>query len=350
MKSFHDKLNKEFPETPDSFKSCVNKAVREHKLYKYNKKRFRLSKVFIPLAACIILACGTVAASELKWFQQWMAELGLNRQEAEGLIIHSGNENDVISTQAESQQPSVSSEIGEEPLFTVTDAYYDGATFLFWAKPGDELNELEFGDHVYINGTDNRLEYVVETEEGSGIYQCEITIMNEELANVRQEKLEVKVQVYMPSGERRDFMFTIESDKLRSVDTAAGQHFDLPYATVEVYDLKIAPSNVSFKLKWTVYNKEDFDILRGALFFCEDSSGVRYAPNDLRGNAFCSTETYNEDSGYWEFEQGYELKNFDSSSEYMKYIPAEGGYNEEGAYVEGTEIPREDMSFTIQFK
>lgn len=349
MKSFKEQLKQEFPSTPESFRKCVQNAVAEQKAVR--KKRFRFMRTAIPVAACLVLISGTVMAAELPRLHMWLAELGVNGQEAEESIIHI-EEGQPVSGQEfvtrDSDPAGEQDTVGFEP-FTVTDVYYDGATLLFLAESGVGFPVLEFGDHVLINGTDNRLEYVAELEEGSGIWQCEVTVMDENLAQSQPDKLEVTVQVYMESGGREDYTFTVESDKFGGIDTAADQRFELSYGIVEVCDVQTAPSKVSFTLKWTVYEEETFEILRNNMFFCEDSSGVRYAPGELRGNSFRSPEVRCEDTGWIEFEQSYELQNFDSSSEYMLFIPAEGGYNEEGSYVEGTEISREDMSFTIKF-
>lgn len=342
MKSFKETLKQEFPRTPESFRQCVNDAVAKQRTG--GRKRFRFARTVIPAAACLILVSGTVMAAEIPFFTKWLADLGINGQEAGEMIVHVDDGQDVVCVS--DGQGGVSE---QEPLFTVTDVYYDGATLLFYAKPGAGLGELEFGDHVLINGTDNRLEYVVETEEGSGVWECEVTVMDEKLAQENPEKLDVTVQVYMESGPRQEVTFTVESDKLGSIDTVENQRFELSYGTVEVCDVQTAPSKVSFTLQWTVYREEDFEMLRGALFFCEDSRGVRYAPYELRMNAFCSPEIRSEETGWIEFEMGFEIQNFDSNSEYMIFIPAEGGYNEEGAYIEGTETPREDMSFVIKF-
>lgn len=340
MGSFKETLKQEFPSTPESFRQCVNNAVSEQRISR--RKRFRFARTAIPVAACLILVSGTVMAAEFPAFTKWLAELGVNGQEAGGMIVHVDDGRDAVSVN--DGRGDVEE---QDPFFTVTDVYYDGATLLFLAESCG-LPELAFGDHVFINGTDNRLEYVVELEEGSGVWQCEVTVMDENLARENPEKLDVTVQVYMESGEKQDFTFTIESDKLGSISTAADQRFELSYGIVEACDVQTAPSKVSFTLKWTVYREEDFELLCGALFFCEDSSGVRYAPNELRMNAFCSPEVRSEGTGWIEFEQSYEIQNFDSASEYMIFIPAEGGYDEKGSYV-GTETPREDMSFMIMF-
>lgn len=344
MKSFKEQLKQEFPDTPENFRQCVEKAVAQQNTIR--KKHFRLMRTVIPVAACLVLVSGTVMAAELPRLHMWLAELGVNRQEAEESIIHI--EDDQSVTGQDSNPTDGQDAVGHDPL-TVTDVYYDGATLLFLAESGVGFPVLEFGDHVLINGTDNRLEYVAELEEGSGIWQCEVTVMDENLAQSQPEKLEVTVQIYLESGEREDFSFTVESDKFDSINTAVDQRFELSYGIVEVCDVQTAPSKVSFTLKWTVYEEETFEILRNNMFFCEDSSGVRYAPSELWGNSFCSPEVRSEETGWIEFEQSYELQNFDSNSEYMLFIPAEGGYNEEGAYVEGTEMPREDMSFIIRF-
>lgn len=334
MKSFREQLKQEFPGTPGSFRQCVNDAVSEQR--KGGRKRFRFIGMAVPAAACLILVCGTVMAAELPVFTKWLAQLGVNGRAAEEMIVHVNDGQDAAC--ADGGQDGISV---QEPLFTVTDVYFDGATFLFYVIPGAGLRELEFGDHVYINGTDNRLEYVVETEEGSGIWECEVTVMDESLAQENPGKLDVSVQVYMETGSRQEVTFTVESDKLGSIGTAADQRFELSYGIVEVCGLQTAPSKVSFTLKWTVYSQEDFEILRNTMFFAEDSSGVRYAPYDLRMNSFCSPETRSGETGWIEFEQSYEIQNFDSASEYMKFIPAVGAYEEAA--------PMEDMSFMIKF-
>lgn len=81
----------------------------------------------------------------------------------------------------------------------------------------------------------------------------------------------------------------------------------------------------------------------------ERSGGTRYAPDELHMNSFRSPETRNPETGWIEFEQSFEIRNFDSSSEFIKIIPFEDGFDEEGAYIEGTETLREDMGFAVQF-
>lgn len=348
MKSFREELEKEFPRTPESFRQCVNNAVAEHTSGKI--RNFHLSKVVIPVAACLTLICGTVAAAELPRVQQWLSELGINGPRAEKQLINVNDNPDAIQIPTPVYQDNTEESSDENPLFTVTDAYYDGATLMFWAKPGAELATLEFGDHVYINGTDNRLEYVVETEEGSGIYQCEVTVMDSSLSVTTPESLEVRVKVYMADNSKQDFTFTIKSDKLSGAGTAANQLMELSYGKVEICDLIVAPSKVSFRLKWTVYSDEALEIVYMPEYFYEDSNGIRYSPRDLRLNSSCSLKVLNEETDWWEYEQGFEFQDFDSSSDYITLIPFEGGYNEEGTFVEGTEILREDMSFTIKLK
>ncbi len=173
MGSFKETLKQEFPRTPKSFRQCVNNAVAEQ--VGRSRKRFRFAKTAIPVAACLILVCGTVTAAELPAFTKWLAGLGVNSQEAEGMIVHVSGGQPVSGQDAAGYniigQDAVGHDaVGQEP-FTVTDVYFDGATLLFLAESGEGIHELEFGDHVFINGTDNRLEYVVEIEEGSGIWQ-----------------------------------------------------------------------------------------------------------------------------------------------------------------------------------
>ncbi len=351
MGAFHERLERDFPKTPDSFRRCVEQAVAEQT--EGRRKHFHISKVLIPAAACIVLACGTVAAAELPAFQKWLASLGANSRTAEELVIHAEEDKDAIqmpnAAEVESaEDEAMGNETAEEALFTVTDAYYDGATLMFWAVPSEKLEGLELGDHVYINGVDSRLEYVVETEAGSGIYECKVTIVDSSLGSVPQDTLEVRVGVYVPQSEKQDFTFTIASDKLRSAETAGDQLLELSYGTVEVCDMCVAPSAINFSLKWTVYSEEILDIIYYPTYFVEDSSGNRSRMSDIMRTEDVSSKSYNEAEGSWEFVQKFEIRDFDADSEYMVLIPYEESYDEDGMHIDGTEVPREDMSFTIR--
>ncbi len=364
MGSFHEELVSNFPETPDSFRRCVEQAVAEQAAEP--QRRIRMSRILIPVAACIVLACGTVAAAELPVFQRWLAGLGVNGPTAGEFMIPAedihAEEPELTEDKAAGSEniddKGADSKIGEgsiadsgtasKPLFTVTDAYFDGATLMFWAVPDEALGSLEFGDHVYINGVDNRLEYVVETEDGSGVYECKVTIMDSNLGSAAQGELEVTVGVYMPEGGKEDFSFTIVSDKLQSVNKTENQLIELTYGTVEVCDLRVAPSAINFNLKWLVPDEDILDVIYIPNYFVEDSSGNRRRLDEMAMTTGVNFKVYNEAEGAWEFVQEIEIRDFDSASEYMVLIPYEGGYSEDGSHVPGTETPREDMSFTIQ--
>lgn len=371
MGSFHEELVSNFPETPDSFRRCVEQAVAEQAVEP--RRRIRMSRILIPVAACIVLACGTVAAAELPVFQRWLAGLGVNGSTAGEFMISAedihaenpeltedkaaGNENiGEKGTDSEIDEGSIADSgingtgTASKTLFTVTDAYFDGATLMFWAVPDEALGFLEFGDHVYINGVDNRLEYVVETEDGSGVYECKVTIMDSNLGSAAQGELEVTVGVYMPEGGKEDFSFTIASDKLQSVNKTENQLIELFYGTVEVCDLRVAPSAINFNLKWLVSDEDILDMIYIPSYFVEDSSGNRRRLDEMAMTAGVNSKVYNEAEGAWEFVQDIEIRDFDSASEYMVLIPYEGGYSEDGSHVPGTETPREDMSFTVRME
>ena len=342
---FADELSRSFPQTPERFRQVVSREVRTHmKPVRHTARRKR--RVLLPLAACLILAGGTVTAARLPVFQDWLNGLGINAGQAEQSIVHSDGTGGAIimETAAGSEAETADSSVQEEALFQVTDAYYDGATLMFWAKPQNEYFEL--ADHVYINDIDSRLEYVAETEEGSGIYECKVTVVDPTLQKTDTDVINVKVQVYTSPDSRSDFAFTVRSDKFGTAAQGSGNVTGLDFGQILAYQITVSPSAINLHLEWEVQEESMMELLRWGDYILEDASGRRLTSDEwLRSNG-CSVPEQKED-GSIAFSQDLEIKGFDASSPTMTLIPVRVSWDADGSKIPGSEEVREDCAVTI---
>lgn len=321
-KDFAEELDRSFPRTPERFQQIVSKEVRaqmnpvKDKVRNRKKKPF---KVLLPIAACLVLAGSTVAAARLPVFQNWLRGLGINAGTVEQSIIHSEDASGVIIMESAINVETADSSAQKEPLFQVTDAYYDSATLMFWAEPKNDYFEL--GDHVYINDIDSRLEYVVETEEGSGIYECKVTVVNPELQKTDTDVINVKVNVYTSPDSKSDYSFTVKSNKLGSALQNTGTVSGLDYGEIVSYDVTVAPSVINLHLEWEVHDDSMMEILPWGEYILQDASGKRLTRNEWLRSAGCSERIYDDAKGCTVFSQDLEIVGFDASSPTMTLIP-----------------------------
>lgn len=340
-KDFAEELDRSFPRTPERFQQIVSKEVRaqmnpvKDKVRNRKKKPF---KVLLPIAACLVLAGSTVAAARLPVFQNWLRGLGINAGTVEQSIIHSEDASGVIIMESAINVETADSSAQKEPLFQVTDAYYDGATLMFWAEPKNDYFEL--GDHVYINDIDSRLEYVVETEEGSGIYECKVTVVNPELQKTDTDVINVKVNVYTSPDSKSDYSFTVKSNKLGSALQNTGTVSGLDYGEIVSYDVTVAPSVINLHLEWEVHDDSMMEILPWGEYILQDASGKRLTRNEWLRSAGCSERIYDDAKGCTVFSQDLEIVGFDASSPTMTLIPVRT--------VSDSEEVLEDCAITIE--
>ncbi|MDE7251703.1 MAG: hypothetical protein K2O32_01995 [Acetatifactor sp.] len=342
MKTYHDffaeKLYRSFPETPESFQRVVSEAVETqlNSTRGGGKSGWRAYKALIP-AACLFLAGGTVAAAGLPVFQNWLTSLGANADIVEEAIIHDIDSDNTIT---------MNDTALEEAPFTVTDAYYDGAAFMFWVKSSSDFFDL--GDHVYINGIDSRLEYVAETQEGSGIYECKVSVLDGELQEKDMDAIQVKVGLYTSPDSKSDYSFTIESDKLGSAMRANGDIQNLDFGQIVSYTVTASSSVTNLQLKWEVNDAGMVDTLRFGDYMIEDASGKRLTRNEwLRS---CSYSEYEEKDTCVTFTQDLEITGFDASSPTMTLIPVRVQWDADGMQIPGSEEILEDCAITIDLK
>lgn len=347
--NFAAELSRSFPKTPERFQQIVSQevSVQMNPVKKKVRKRKRKSfKALLPLAACLILAGSTVAAARLPVFQNWLNGLGINAETVEDSMIHSGDSSGAIIMESIAEPESSGDDTQNEPLFRVTDVYYDGSTLIFWADPQNDYFDLS--DHVYINGVDSRLEYVAETEEGSGIYECKVTVVDPNLQQTDTDVIQVNVSVYTAPDSRSDYSFTVESDKLGTAAKNTGSVSGLDFGQIVSYDVTVSPSVINLHLDWEVRDDSMMDILPWGDFILEDASGKRLTRDEWMRSTACSIPEYDEAGGYNTFSQDLEIVGFDASSPTMTIIPVRVQWDADGSQIPDSEEVLEDCAVTIE--
>ncbi|MCM1568519.1 MAG: hypothetical protein NC081_03615 [Roseburia sp.] len=352
MKTYHEdfaaELNKSFPKTPERFRRMVEQEAYAHSAAarkNREKKAFKPFKALIPAAACLLLAGGTAAAANLPVFQKWIAGMQHNAQTVEESIVHKGEIGYPIPSGLTAKKSATDYAKQAEPPFTVTDAYYDGSTLMFWADPAGDYFDL--GDHVYINGVDSRLEYVAETVEDSGIYECKVTIVDETLQKTDTDTINVKVSLYTDSHNKTDYSFTVESPKLGTSTQVSGNEMELDFGKLVSYDVSIAPSVINLHLDWEVKDDSIAELLQWGYYILADASGNRLTPNEWMRSVSCTPAEHKASSTSVSFSQDLEIIGFDATSPTITLIPIREARDENGYELPESEEILEDYAVTI---
>lgn len=168
-----------YPQAPEHFRETVHRAVQRQmdravsdtpkvrRMRKWRRLRFLL-----PAAAAFACAGIAVAAGGSVLFE-YLSRSGVFSESEEETLIQNG-----LPQEAENLPGAVygdretADKDWKEPLFTVTEAYFDGSEFYFTAELSKEgqAYDLSVRDHVRINGQDAGLNQGFSPTEDPGVY------------------------------------------------------------------------------------------------------------------------------------------------------------------------------------
>lgn len=205
-------------------------------------------------------------------------------------------------------------------------------------------------DHVYINEIDSRLEYVVEKEEGSGVYECKVSVVNPALQKADIDRLHVKVGVYTAPDKKNDYSFTIEADKFDAALQCEGAISDLDFGKIVSYTATVSPSVLNLHLDWEVYEEDMVQVLQWGGYILEDASGKRLTDAEWMRSCGSSVPEYDKEDKCTRFTQDLEIVGFDASSATMKLIPVRVQWDADGAMIPDSEEILEAYAITIDLK
>lgn len=345
---------KEYPSTPEHFRSVVEQTVEAQMAdddKTVSKKRFSLRRLLIPVAACFVLVCGTAAGANSAKFRGWLEGLGNNVEEAEKLV----------TTEVEAEYKE------DEPLLTIEDVYVDGSWLVFTAKLREGATErpCAMKDHAYINGVDCLSDDWEEIAEGE--YQGKIIISDSLTGkDYTGQQIEVKVELYMNETETdsdiSEFTFTIPGDTMNVTEQYEGDEIDLFKKDENgeevcvgsvIVESTTAPSAVRMNLHFE-FTGEDAeqnlkDIAYNGGYLVVDSAGNEMDLWQVMRDCGYSEPT--EVHGTWSVDMMIDMDGFDYTSETITFIPYswdcyEGG-EMDGKRIEGTEVYHEEWAFTV---
>ena len=177
-----------FPETPERFRQMVRQAVameieksgdaKAEQVHKMRRKKKGVYKVLFPLAATLVLG-GAVLAAGGTWLYRQMTEQGFTPEEAEMLLVTEPQQQATELTVTELPEGTLKEKNWEEPILTITEAYFDGSSLHFLAQASEEAKNytLALKDHAYVNQLDG-MTALWEVDE-DGLYLGEIILREE---------------------------------------------------------------------------------------------------------------------------------------------------------------------------
>lgn len=350
-KFFREKMEQEYPKMANEFKDMIKTKISEqigekqadlicvelpHKTRR--KKTLQLPLKWVA-AAAILLICGTTAAAaanpELKNYllERLKGEdVDTYMQNVEPKIKENTGDNDILDKLDLSL---------EEPLWEITNAWYDGVTLYFVASPSEKAKEISDqyemypSSHCIVNGQDTllqcpdaeRLEGELSEGEKTGQYHLQIDLGGKGISGNMDVSFKLRIH------ERSEEIITQEppSQEIQfHVDEAASavkvvengyEKVELPDGKAELLKFALAPSGLYTEVKYTFYGedaKERAEQISGC-YYIEDSFGERIDgqwpvianPQDIVKEA---------DGGYSIILE-WETKGVNADTESVKFLP-----------------------------
>lgn len=340
------------------------------------KKNKRYNVKWVACFALILL-CGTtvMAASNSKLTQyllSWMNsdEVYSNLKDVSPNVTNTKN-NTLLDKQ-----------ILNEPLWEISDAWYDGVTVYFIATPSEMCNELSSNydicpsDHVNINGNDCLFEcpdaetvanyesgqYITSPSIGqqTGQYHCAIDVAKLSLSDDINVSfvLNISKKEFNDISEgstKQTISFQVTNTNINTKEAINSNLVFLANETdtVEILTFKLAPSKLYTKIKYNFFGENGKQK-------AEQLSSIAVNPSyliiDSQGNEISGGyPTILEDNGIIENIDGsysliyeWESTHIDSTTSSLTFIPLQPIFDNDGKYSE--EEPLEWAKFTINIE
>ncbi|MDO4276364.1 MAG: hypothetical protein Q4D16_22075 [Eubacteriales bacterium] len=350
-------LKTQFPKPPEHFQLAVREAVEEQlrtDVKKTSGKRKKYKKILLLSAAVLVLSTSTFAAVRqglLPYLEKWIR----TEDPAEQL------QTDIKETADMDGTPY------SGPLWTISQAWYDGGYLIFYAEASQEGLEYDLGsDHIYINGQDFLLNYIKDSEN-PGNYFCNVDLTDQNLEGVLDIVIPLKVwkdnnpvhkeafsadeaEEYMANVEQletQEIRFTVEENG--TVRKLSGKTAVLKDGEVEIKYAGAAPTatRIDFTYHmWGEDGQEKLSMITG-MFQIEDSKGnIADSMKDLV-NFIEVKEPYKDNKGDWCLDYSIQVKGLDKETESLTIRPYRMSYDKEGKAVPGTEELLDFGEFTI---
>lgn len=311
-----EKMIQEYPETTTGFQDMIKERIAEQvgkdkaeQICAEQRRRNSFKHTAMrPLkwvaAAAILLVCGTTAAAAVN---PELRNYLLERLKPEDVDAYMQDVEPEVEEKTEITEKTKSTEKDdalkdleqalENPLWEVSDAWFDGATVYFSASPSEAAKglsdkyEIYPSDHSAVNGQDTLFECPdasPQTEgdlspgEKAGVYHCKINLSGRDISG----NMDITFKLHIvnrdgvePARRMQEIKFSVDGEASGIKVVANGyEEQELTDGKLEILQFKLAPSILHMEVKYTFYGadaKEKADRLYYSMYYIEDSSGTR---------------------------------------------------------------------------
>ncbi|MDE6625258.1 MAG: hypothetical protein K2K56_02675 [Lachnospiraceae bacterium] len=381
-----EQLEKEFPIMPDNFEGMlqhiiedeVGAAAAEHICQeKTNPKRKRhVGKTAVKwvAVAAIVLVCGvTVTATENSDLFKVLSDI-LKWDQIEPYMQKVDPEIGETTEFVSKQEEQIFKENGgeeltfENPLWEISDAWYDGATLYFTASQSEEAKQLtdcdvSSHDHIRVNGRDALLRANPMDEFDydyklpyHGRYECKVDLTDAQVEGDLEVCIPLVIYRHdavnpqsMSYAGKQEITFEVKADNTEKAKKApAGldnrKSYDFDGGTVEVREFSIAPSTLKIRFKYTLDGPDAEEKMDQIWEFqVKDADG-----NDGKIMASSRGDAYTTKGGSSNMIVEMEISGIDPDTESITFYMLTSDWDSEGKSIPGTE--KEVNSFTLPVK
>lgn len=382
-----EKMLREYPEKPigfqDMIKARISEQVGEDKAEQIcveqskrsNSKHTLLRPMKWVAAAAILLVCGTTAVAAVN---PELRNYLLERLKPEDVDTYMQDvEPEVKGKEGSLKDGTIPEDLElslENPLWEVSDAWFDGATLYFVATPSEEARllwgkyEIYPSDHSMVNGQDTLFE-CPDSEHGegdlpegekTGQYHCKIDLTERDISG----DMDVTFKLYIMDRNSEDYTERKAQEIQFHVDGTASaskviengyEEQELPYGKVQISQFKLTPSVLYAEVKY-IFNGADakekaLELYGGedggfSLYYIEDSSGTRI--EGMYRNAYgAQREMTEEEDGSYCVTFWCETEGVNADTESLTFLPYTIEWDSDGKYIPGSEKILDWATFTV---
>ncbi len=384
--SIVEQLEKEFPIMPDYFEGMLQHIIEDEvgaaaaeqicqeKTESKGKRHVRRTAVKWVAVAAIVLICGvTVTATENNDLFKVLSDI-LKWEHIEPYMQKVNPEVEKTTEFVSRQEEQIFKENGgeeltfENPLWEISDAWYDGATLYFTASQSEEAKRLtdcdvSNHDHIRVNGRDALLSaYPIDEFDYEykipyhGRYECKVDLTDAQVEGdlevciplVIYRHDAVNPQSHSYAG-KQEITFEVKADNTEKAKKApAGldnrKSYDFDGGTAEIREFSIAPSTLKIKFKYTMDGPGAEEKMNQiSEFQVKDADG-----NNGEIMTSSMRDAYTTKSGGFSMIVEMEIRGIDPDTESLTFYMLTSDFDSEGKHIPGTE--KEMNSFTLPVK
>ena len=382
-----EKMIQEYPETTTGFQDMIKERIAEQvgkdkaeqicaeQRRQNSFKHTAMRPLKWVAAAAVLLICGTTAVAAVN---PELRNYLLERLKPEYVDTYMQDvEPEVKGKEGSLKDGTIPEDLElslENPLWEVSDAWYDGAILYFVATPSEEAKrlsgkyEIYTSDHCTVNGQDTLFqspdsehgEDELSEGEKTGLYHCKIDLTERDISG----DMDVTFKLYIMSRNSEDYTERKAQEIQFHVDgTISGmkvvengyEEQELSCGKVEVSQFRLAPSALYAEVKYTItgadakekalelYGGEDGGF---SLYYIEDSFGTRM--EGMYRNAYgAQREMTEEEDGSYCVTFWCETEGVNADTESLTFLPYTIEWDSDGKHIPGSEKILDWATFTV---